>query len=257
MLTEDNTYEELFSAIEDLLVKGDSAGKYLIGQITKWTERIKKLVNEGVKYKPERISDDGLLSEMTLIGYEVDYGHPEPVVELIKTFVALCNKTMEDSPEVWFEGHDYLIREWENKRRDREIAREIHKNPKLQCIKGADLSLEKKIKRTHPSPYLDIANGGDEIVVKYVKSSKRDNGAYWYYCYVEFEVCVNGTNLYRFSNEFLRDNKESVDIERMFNQLVEDLESGFVATFGGHPCIYLIDKYENGSWVSHRSWNNR
>jgi len=125
-MTQDNTFEELFSAIEDLAVKGDTDDSYtkhfIIEPILKWTGRIKTIVYKGIKYQPEKPSDE-ILTASQQIGYEADYGHPETVVELINTFVALCNKTMCDYPEICFQGQDHLIREWERRKAFRELAK--------------------------------------------------------------------------------------------------------------------------------------
>ena len=126
MMTQDNTFEELFSAIEDLVVKAETDDTYInhfvIEPILKWTERIKTIVYKGIMYQPEEPSDD-ILTESQLIGYEAEYGHPEPVVELINTFVALCNKTMCDYPEICFQGDDHLIRKWKWKKDSWEQAK--------------------------------------------------------------------------------------------------------------------------------------
>ena len=126
MMTQDNTFEELFSAIEDLVVKAETDDTYInhfvIEPILKWTERIKTIVYKGIMYQPEEPSDD-ILTESQLIGYEAEYGHPEPVVELINTFVALCKKTMYDYPEICFQGEDHMIAEWKRRKAFRELAK--------------------------------------------------------------------------------------------------------------------------------------
>ena len=126
MMTQDNTFEELFSAIEDLVVKAETDDTYInhfvIEPILKWTERAKTIVYKGIKYQPEEPSDE-ILTESQLIGYEADYGHPEPVAELIITFVALCNKTMYNYPEICFQGEDHMIAEWTRRKAFRELAK--------------------------------------------------------------------------------------------------------------------------------------
>ena len=69
-MTEDNTFEELFSAVEDLIVKGNTDDSYIkhfvIEPIQKWTERIRTIVYKGIKYQPEKPSDE-ILTECHLI----------------------------------------------------------------------------------------------------------------------------------------------------------------------------------------------
>ena len=138
MMTQDNTFEELFSAIEDLVVKAETDDTYInhfvIEPILKWTERIKTIVYKGIMYQPEEPSDD-ILTESQLIGYEAEYGHPEPVVELINTFVALCNKTMCDYPEICFQGDDHLIRKWKWRKDSWEQAKKRRQNMKTTTWK--------------------------------------------------------------------------------------------------------------------------
>ena len=114
-------------------------------------------------------------------------------------------------------------------------------------------NLEWSIKRIHPEPYLDIINCGDEVVVKCVDYSTRPCLAYWYYFYLELEVIVNGTTHYRFYREEKMSNDDTVSVPRMFFRLVEDFENDFVATYDGHPCMYLIEKLEGRTWVYHNN----
>ena len=129
MMTQDNTFEELFSAVEDLVVKGNTDDSYIkhfvIEPIQKWTERIRTIVYKGIKYQPEKPSDE-ILTECHLIEEEAESGHPEPIPELVKTFVALCYKTMYDYPEICFQGEDHMIAEWKRKKAFRELAKEEH-----------------------------------------------------------------------------------------------------------------------------------
>ena len=113
--------------------------------------------------------------------------------------------------------------------------------------------LEWSIKRIHPEPYLDIIYCGDEVVVKCVDYSTRPCLAYWYYYSLELEVIVNGTNYYRFLREEKLSNENTVSVPKMFFRLVEDFENDFVATYEGHPCMYLIKKLEGGAWVYHNN----
>ena len=88
----------------------------LIEPVAKWAERIKNIVYKGVKYQPEKPSDE-ILTECHVIGEEAEYGHPEPIPELVNTFVALCYKTMYDHPEICFQGEDHMIEEWKRKKK--------------------------------------------------------------------------------------------------------------------------------------------
>ncbi len=127
MMTQDNTFEELFSAIEDLVVKAETNDTYVnhfvIEPILKWTERIKTIVYKGIKYQPEKPSDE-LLTECHLIEEEAESGHPEPIPELVNTFVSLCYKTMYDYPEICFQGEDHMIAEWQRRKAFRELAKQ-------------------------------------------------------------------------------------------------------------------------------------
>ena len=110
--------------------------------------------------------------------------------------------------------------------------------------------LEWKIRRKHPTPYLDIVYQGDEVLVKCVDFHTRPDLAYWYYYYVKFEVIVNDVN-YRFSRQEHNSNDEVVSVPRLFIRLLEDFENDFVAPSGGHSCRYFIEKLVDGKWVEH------